>query len=85
MKSQLYEVLLESSRTVMIVALFLDYNHKSTFITCYDPIGQIKVGSLLALSCSSRHIYVLLLLIIRQELGKKLHSNMFRFSVKISW
>jgi hypothetical protein len=38
-------------------------------------ILEIKVGPLLAFSRSSRHVYALLLLIVCQESGNKLHSN----------
>jgi hypothetical protein len=55
-----------SSSTVEIVALFL-----------LSPVMilEIRVGSSLTFSPSSTHIYALLLLNIRQELGNKLCGN----------
>jgi hypothetical protein len=69
-------LVIEGSSTATIVALFLDHNHKSNFVTRYDPRDTCKIWVLVSfLSYLKTHVYAPLLLIICEESGNKLHDN----------
>jgi hypothetical protein len=65
-----------SSSTATIVALFLDHNRKSNFVTPYDPRDMSKSWVLVSLlKYLKSHVYALLLLIICQKPRNKLRGN----------